>query len=479
MGIPFALIVGRLGRLVAVLAVTAAAGAAPAWASGPVAWGAPSTTGLKFVSLSCPSAQMCVGVDSSGNVDTSGDPMGGPSAWQATPIHAADGSTVAAYRVSCASPTLCVATDLAGDVITSTDPTGGASAWHLATIDSGGDPSRGVLMTGVSCPSAQLCVAVDSTGNALVSTDPTGGSSAWRTFHIDGGTTYECSHYGETGPQCQPGLLAVACPSSAECVATDDATTVFTSTDPADGAWSESTSGSGVTSDAYAYLACASVTLCVANMYYGNQVFSFDPTGSRSPTSPTIDPNGSLTGVWCSTANLCFSADGGQLYASDDPPGSAWPASYTAATAIGSMACLSPTVCLLADDGGHLVEGWAATAVRADQAQLARELRRALRGLTIPRLLAHGTTLTVRPPAPGHVFVAWIQVKPERLIASARATFAGTRTRRVRLRLSRTGRRVLRRARSIRVRATAGFIPQDGPEIRVNLVIRLGSLQGR
>ena len=76
--------------------------------------------------------------------------------------------------VSCPSPWLCVALDSNGQIVTSTDPTGGPSAWTSFGVDQGSAD-----FSAISCPSAFLCVAVDDLGNVATSTDPTGGSGAW------------------------------------------------------------------------------------------------------------------------------------------------------------------------------------------------------------------------------------------------------------------------------------------------------------
>ena len=92
--------------------------------------------------------------------------------------------------VSCVSSGLCVVADDNGNVVTSTNPTGGPSAWTVTNVDVSVSPnSNGPRLIGVSCPTSSLCVAVDSAGNAYVagftqSSDfPTTASAFQPTFH--------------------------------------------------------------------------------------------------------------------------------------------------------------------------------------------------------------------------------------------------------------------------------------------------------
>src|SRR5437773_2118884 len=131
---------------------------------------------------------------------------------------------VGLVRVSCVSSGLCVVADDDGNVVTSTNPTGGPSAWTVANVDvSVGPNSNGPRLVGVSCPTSGLCVAVDSDGNIITSTKPTGGATAWTAVHV-GSANY---------------LTGVSCPSISLCVAVGASGVVVTSTNPSGGvaAW--------------------------------------------------------------------------------------------------------------------------------------------------------------------------------------------------------------------------------------------------
>src|SRR4051812_9183625 len=97
-----------------------------------------------------------------------------PCAAQAAPLTWSAGvdidGTTALTSVSCPSASLCVAMDSANpsNVLTSTNPTGGATAWTADPIGVSGFSSIGA----VSCPATTLCVAVDGAGIVYWSTDP-------------------------------------------------------------------------------------------------------------------------------------------------------------------------------------------------------------------------------------------------------------------------------------------------------------------
>ena len=71
--------------------------------------------------------------------------------------------------VSCPSARLCIAVDTGGHAFVSTDPTGGRSAWKWVTV-----PGASSGFGAVSCPEVKLCVAI-AQDNVLTTTDPTGG----------------------------------------------------------------------------------------------------------------------------------------------------------------------------------------------------------------------------------------------------------------------------------------------------------------
>ncbi len=175
------------------MAVAGLAGAGTAAASAPTVAGpltfspptkidrnSPFSDPPDLLGVSCPTATLCVAYDASGDVVTSTDPTGGPSAWSAANV---DGS-IPLSGVSCPTTSLCVAVDGLGNVLTSTDPTGGASSWTTTHLGGGG-------FSDVDCPTSSLCVATSGSGGndeLVTSTDPTGGASTWHTITLAGGS---------------------------------------------------------------------------------------------------------------------------------------------------------------------------------------------------------------------------------------------------------------------------------------------------
>jgi hypothetical protein len=243
--------------------------------------------------VSCPSTDLCVAADHSGNVVTSINPAGATPAWTLSKV---DG-TNQLVSLSCPSSKLCVAGDTYGNVVTSTNPSGGASAWTVTHTGGNG-------LFGLSCPSSNLCVAVDNQGNVVTSTSPTGGSAAWNVTSIAGFS-------GGTG---------VSCPTSILCVAVDSIGDVITSIDPTGGAsaWTLThVDGSncvpnpgGVPQCLLNGVTCLSSGACVAVDYVGNAVTSTNPTGGKAAWKVTnVDGSNELTAVSCPSIDLCVAVD--------------------------------------------------------------------------------------------------------------------------------------------------------------------------
>jgi len=206
---------------------------------GASAWRVAHVNGIysfDFASVSCPSMSLCVAVDTSGNAVSSADPTGGPSAWNAVHAdptmlscgpHGSNECQAPLLSVSCPTASLCVAFDEAGNVVTSTNPTGDASAWTVSNsvyaIFPPGPTCDGGLCILVSCPSASSCVAVDSAGNTITSTNPTGGAKAWTVRQVDLANKSALSLAGFSG---------ISCPSPSFCVALDAAGNAVSSTNP-------------------------------------------------------------------------------------------------------------------------------------------------------------------------------------------------------------------------------------------------------
>jgi hypothetical protein len=74
------------------------------------AWKEARAAAAPLTALACPSAGLCVGIDSSNEVVSSTSPLGGASAWKSELLET-DGSLTS---VACPSPRACLVADTAG-----------------------------------------------------------------------------------------------------------------------------------------------------------------------------------------------------------------------------------------------------------------------------------------------------------------------------------------------------------------------------
>lgn len=402
--------------------------------------------------LSCPSATLCVAVDNQGTALTTTDPGGG-GAWQAAV--ADPGNSLSS--VSCASVSLCVAIDDAGNVATSVRPTGGAAAWQLRHVDSALSPATaGVLLQDVSCHGARLCVATDAAGNVVTSRDPAG-PAPWTVTHVDNGLSYDCYRQRTTGPDCQPSLESVSCPSPSLCVAVDNAGNAITSHDPTGGAaaWAGASPGSSVPlSAAFTGVSCPSVSLCVAAGARG-QVVTWNPSRSASkPTDVAVDPTSGLFGVWCRSVSLCLAGD---LWVSRNPAGPArsWQRAEIGFSDASDVSCPSVSMCLVVEGNGKVIVGATVSLLRA---HLLGQLAPAGRASSIAALLKQdGYAYAFKAPTPGRIAISWYYATAAGArhgsvrVAAAEQSFVKHRVQTLRLRLTSAGRRLLRTARHLRL----------------------------
>jgi len=244
-----------------------------------------------ILSVSCPSARLCIAVDTAGHVFVSTDPTGGRSAWKWVTV---PGASSGFGAVSCPDVKLCVA--IAEDnVLTTTDPTGGPSAWKSVDVGNALMGQAGDEFEALSCASASLCVVSDVEGNLLVSTDPTGAASTWKVIDADARAS-------------NAGISALSCPSAHFCVAGDDDGNILTTSDPRGGAsaWKMVTPA-GSTDDIHT-LSCPSTHFCMAT---GSELLSStDPAGGASAwfsTSGVI--NDDAEAVTCHDLHLCIVSD--------------------------------------------------------------------------------------------------------------------------------------------------------------------------
>lgn len=319
-----------------------------------------------LVSVSCASASSCEAVDSHGNAVVLTNPASAAPTWQAASL--ADPGTAGA--ISCPGG-FCVVVDSDGNALATTTPAAGAPTWTTSWVD-GSNP-----IAQTSCPSTSFCAAVDGDGNVLISTDPTTSTPTWATTNIDGAAT----------------MTGISCASASFCVAIDDFGNVLISTDPtdADPSWASSSIASGgltavscpstalcvVTgsnelittdptnphptwrTDSVGFepdgISCPSTALCATFSFAGNLAFTTDPTAqSPSWTSTTTSDSRLVYGISCPSALMCAEAGlSGDVWYTTDPTAQSpdWTDDGGTAGELGGISCPSVGFCVAAYDG--------------------------------------------------------------------------------------------------------------------------------
>lgn len=464
-------------------ALAAARAGAPAGLHGftgvpPVLWTAPATIDTDPLSaVFCPTASLCVAVDRNGRVLVSADPADGARSWSAP--QDIDGKLTLS-AVSCPTVSLCVATDANGDLLASTDPAARPATWSISHVDDSPrvpdtDGQTGPLLRAVACPAVSLCVAVDTAGNAVVSTDPAGGASAWSLVHADTNLSPACAR---AHTSCQAPLVGLACPSSSLCVAVDLPGNILESTDPtADVPWKSRPALGGIGS--LWGVSCATVSLCATVDGLGSQVITFDPSSLAILRRRRLPYD--LFGVWCAPGALapgalCLSgaATAGGLSAlvgsvGVDRPRSPWVLSPVGA--VTDIACPDALLCVAVDGDGGVSEGVPTPALLS----LLRRQVLAPRPVRATRLLLSrgGYSLSFTSPIACRLSLVWEQIpaggrgrrRPSAPVVLARAAvrFINPQSRRVTLRLTPAGRRLLRSAVGrVAVRALASVSTPTG-----------------
>ena len=212
----------------------------------------------------------------------------------------------------------------------------------------------GHSITGVACPSVSLCVAVDNGGNVLTSTNPAGGVGTWTSSSVS----------------TEAGFEAVSCASAALCVALDGLGDVVTSTSPTGGAgaWTKANITAGVGNES---VACPSTELCVATtgqrllsegIFRADVFTSINPTGGAVAWNTAVLADGTenaVTGVGCASVALCVGVDnGGNAVTSTNPNGGsgAWTAAnIDSANTMFGVSCATVSLCVAVDIAGNVV----------------------------------------------------------------------------------------------------------------------------
>lgn len=390
---------------------------APAGLTSPLTFGAAVRADDQgLVSLSCPSARLCVGVDASGRIVSSTRPTGDGAGWRVQMI-SGPGGPVQLREVSCPSTGLCVAIGTGDNVASSTDPGASGSQWRLTQVTESSpsvDPDES--LGGIDCPTVSLCVGTDEQGDVITSIDAASSQPAWTASHVDDATTYECIHYDQTG--CPPDLGPVSCPSVSRCVAMDFEGNELTASDPTAGAGAWQPIGGYASPDTFwGYLTCVQ-SMCLTAQSYDAGIYAQSSTEPR-PAAPVFTVSGSVSALACPSGSLCLagnSADHGpaRVYISTAPQTRAWRTVYLAApgltgeTTISAISCPSTRLCFVADDAGRVVAGTPGPT----QTQLMTALRKLIRlrgaqASTRHILRHHGFRKTLTAPLTGSLTITW------------------------------------------------------------------------
>jgi hypothetical protein len=282
-------------------------------------------------------------------------------------------------------------------------------------------------------------------------------------------------HDGGTGPDCQPALESVSCPSVSLCVAVDNAGNVITSHDPTGGAaaWTGASTNSSVPmSEAFTGVSCPSVSLCVAAGASG-QVVTWNPTRpAAKPTYASVDPTSGLFGVWCHSVSLCFAGD---LYMSSRPTGAAtsWKRAEIGFSDASDVSCPSASMCLVVEGNGKVIVGATVTQLRADLLEQLAPVGSAARIATIVK--QGGYSSSFKAPMPGRIAISWYLIprgahlardRPAPvLVATAVESFVKHRVQTLRIRLTAGGKHLLHAATQIRLTAEGTLTTPRGTAV--------------
>ena len=416
--------------------------------------------------LSCPTVDRCVAInttdgaavlDDVSKIGTIDDP--GPVWRDAKQVDGASGVSA----LSCPSATHCAAVDGAGSVLTTTDVTAADPVWDKATPP----PLSGFPLGAVSCPSVDLCVVVDVSGRLAWSTNPFAPVPTW------------------SGPVANVGR-PITCSSTTFCLA-GFGDSVRTSTEP--GIWSAPVLAlpAGVIG-AITSVGCAADRLCLLGNNLGDVALGVAvPQATALPTvTGTAEVGSTLTAVGGTWTGIPFKttlqwercdAAGGDCAAIDGATGSSYAVSAadeihslrvveTASNAGGAGTAASATTALVPfPSSGTPTPNPTPNPPPVVKATMTKALlRKALR----PRFSFAFTT-----PVAGTLAVRWYSIKTRTrkkvfLLASGRHKFTGPGTARIKMKLTKKGKRILRKGNRVKVLAKAKFTPLSGKALTVS-----------
>jgi hypothetical protein len=275
-------------------------------------------------------------------------------------------------------------------------------------------------------------------------------------------------------------LSDVACPTTTQCTAVGyggveatfnplGATLPITITNPG-----YSFGTTPVSINGGSAVACPILAECVT-VGSGSEV-TFNPQNPGSPASI----KGGLAVVACATATQC-TAVGGASAVTFNPasPGYLTPVAIDSGQNLDGVACPTVGECVAIDEAGYETTGTTTTpGSSATASQIKAALSRMLTGITgknarIRALLKNGGyKFRFSFPGAGKLVIDWYAKSKGRrtLIASAAASYTkGT----VKLKLDKTGRKLLKNAQKLKVTEKASFTPTSGRTTTLTKAITL------
>ena len=288
----------------------------------------PIDTGVPLNGLACPSESQCTAIDARGHALTFAPTAAGtptPTTIDATGVRA----------LACATATRCVGNEsgLSGSVV-SFDPTAPVTPTPVRI-----DGTQ--FMLGIACSASSRCTTVDGSGMATTFDPATPGTPAPTPTSLLGHTTIP---------------FDIACPSVTRCV-----TVGLDQTGPQDVSYrvtfdpatpsGPSAPLDGVTSARS--VACPTSTQCTA-VDDAARVLTFDPSSSGTPTSQLVSGE-KLTGIACPTATDCVAVDAaGEAIEGNPQRTDAWVTTRLPnANSVVDVACPTATTCVVVDNAGH------------------------------------------------------------------------------------------------------------------------------
>ncbi len=200
---------------------------------------------------------------------------------------------------------------------------------------------NGGALNTISCPTASFCAAVNTNGDVLTSTDPAGGPSTWSTTPV----------------VSDSGLSEISCPTASFCVAGDTLTgDVLISANPTGGAatWT-ATNIVNPDGDALEAVDCPSSSLCVGVDLSGNEITSTNPTGGAGAwTAGAINPSNGFSDVTCSGGALCVAVGAGLSATASPTAGVSGWHTTTALAMLSTVSCPSTSLCVVGDSNGNV-----------------------------------------------------------------------------------------------------------------------------